>query len=694
MNQSHKKKGKKTDNAPYVDRDISWMYFNSRILQEAQRDDVPVLERLSFLGIYSSNLDEFFRIRMATISRIAEIRDKGMESQRIQARDLFGRLSSMDMELSSLFADAMGKVKSDLEKQNIFIIDETQLDESQKHYVRCIFREKISGFVSPVWLSHLSGFAKESDDQIYLAVELSGKKKMPAYAVIELPAATCGRFVCLPRKEGQYHVMFLDDVIRFCLPMIFPETGYTESRAYSFKFTKDAEMEIDNDLHMGPLEKIAKAVRSRKKGTPLRVLYDREMPEKLLGRILERLKLNRLDTVGPSGRYQNHKDLMGFPCACRPDLKYPEWKPLVRSELKGNDSLIRLVRKRDRFIQVPYHSFDYVIRLLQEAAVSTDVKTIRITLYRLARNSRIVEALKCAARNGKKVTTVVELLARFNEASNINYAKEMQEAGINVLFGVESLKVHSKIIHIGMKKGKDIALVGTGNFHEGNARLYTDYFLMTADPRIVREVESVFGFIKRPFETPSYRHLLVSPLHMRHIFDKLIDREIANADRGREAWIKAKVNHITDEHIVKRLYEASSAGVRIDLLVRGNCSIVTGIPGVSDNIHIAGIIDRYLEHARLFVFCAGGENLTYIGSADWMPRNLDHRVEVVAPVYDPEIKHDIMNTINYGQRDSTHARIVDGSGENRMREIPGEPEAFRSQEELYRYYSNFLNREK
>lgn len=402
---------------------------------------------------------------------------------------------------------------------------------------------------------------------------------------------------------------------------------------------------------------------------------------------MNRLNLDKLDTVLGGGRYHNHKDLMAFPDCGRCDLKYPRWLPILKPELKENVSLLRLIQKQDRYIHVPFHSFDYYIRVLQEAALSKDVKSIKTTLYRLAKESKVVKALICAARNGKKVTVVIELLARFDEASNIDWSKKMQDAGIHVIFGVEGLKVHSQITHIGMKTGSDIACISTGNFHEGNARMYTDYMLMTASRSVVRDVNSVFTFIEKPYSPVHFKELLVSPNEMKLRFIRLINDEIMNRQSGRPAYIRVKVNHITDSAIVKKLYEASAVGVPVDMLVRGNCSLVTGIPGISDTIHISGIIDRYLEHSRIFIFAAGGENKTFIGSADWMPRNLDNRIEVIAPVYDARIKEDLWKVIDFGLHDTCQGSVVDGTGENRpwMGE-DGSGASFRSQEELYKYY--------
>ena len=670
----------------YVDRDLSWMYFNHRILQEATKDQVPLLERLSFLGIYSNNLDEFFRVRMATLSRIAECEDKSIRSEREHAHQLIKQINKLNNKFSKEYEDAIHEVTRQLREENIFLLKEDELDEGQQQFVRRFYRQQLSGFVSPVWFSTVKQLTDETDENIYLGVKMQvdGKKSFD-YALIELPVAECGRFVRLPDKEGRSYLMYLDDVIRYCLPMIFAGMNYVFFKAYAFKFTKDAEMEIDNDLRNGMLQKISKAVKSRKKGDALRVIYDADMPKDLLKRVMNKLNLDKLDTVMGGGRYHNHKDLMAFPNCGRMDLKYPVWEPVIKPELNKGESLLRLIQKGDRFIHVPYHSFDYYIRVLQEAAVSKEVKSIKTTLYRLAKDSKVVKALICAARNGKKVTVVIELLARFDEASNIGWSKKMQDAGIHVIFGVEGLKVHSKITHITMKAGNDIACISTGNFHEGNARMYTDYMIMTAARNVVNDVNSVFTFIEKPYSPIRFKELLVSPNEMKQKFIKLINDEIKNKQAGKPAYIRVKVNHITDICMVKKLYEASANGVEIDLLVRGNCSLVTGIPGVSDTIRINGIIDRYLEHSRIFIFAAGGEDKTFIGSADWMPRNLDNRVEVIAPVYDPLIKADLWKVIDFGLRDNCQGSIVDGTGENRPW-TTGDTEPFRSQEELYKSY--------
>lgn len=682
---------RKKAHSDYIDRDLSWMYFNRRILQEATRENVPLLERLGFLGIYSNNLDEFFRVRMATLSRIAECEDKSLRKESEHARKLIKRINRLNAVYAKEYEEALAGVRSRLRDEHIFLLNENELDEEQQRYVRRFFRQRLSGFVSPVWITAARQLTDETDDSIYLAVKMNTEgRKAGDYALIELPVQVSGRFVRLPDRDGNKYLMYLDDVIRYCLPFIFGGLGYTHFEAYAFKFTKDAEMEIGNDLRTGVLQKISKGVKSRRKGDALRVIYDQDMPAALHKRVMNLLNLDKLDTVQAGGRYHNHKDLMAFPDCGRDDLKYPVWKPLVRPETNSSrDSVLRMVQEGDRFIHVPYHSFDYYIRLLQEAAIHKEVKSIKTTLYRLAKDSKVVKALICAARNGKKVTVVIELLARFDEASNINWSKKMQDAGVHVIFGVENLKVHSKITHIGMRNGSDVACVSTGNFHEGNARVYTDYMLMTAARNIVKDVNAVFTFIEKPYMPVTFKELLVSPNEMKKKFVRLINNEIRNRQQGKPAYIKVKINHITEPEMVRKLYEASENGVRVDLLVRGNCSLVTGIPGKSDNIRIYGIIDRYLEHSRIFIFANGGEKKCFIGSADWMPRNLDNRIEVVTPVYDAKIKEDLEKVIDYGLRDTMQGRIVDGTGENRPWTTE-DGEAFRSQEQLYLHYREQL----
>ncbi|WP_308769311.1 RNA degradosome polyphosphate kinase [uncultured Bacteroides sp.] len=673
---------------PYLERDISWMYFNRRILQEATRSHVPLLERMAFLGIYSNNLDEFFRVRVASQNRIAECMDKSAAKEREKAKKLLKQIGKLNARYVKDYEEAVSTVTQELKKENIYLVSDSEVTPEQLQFIQSFYKEKLNGFIVPVWFSAIKLLDCENDENIYLAVKVSksGSKPSPDYAFLELPVNICGRFVQLPDHENKSYLMYLDDVIRCCLPLVFEGLDYDKFEAYAFKFTRDAEMEIDNDLRTGTLQKISKGVKSRKRGEPLRVIYDNHMPKDLLKRVLKKLDLDSLDTVIESGRYQNHKDLMKFPDCGHSNLKYPKWPPILKKELDGPESLLKKIQQKDRFIHVPYHSFDSFIRVLQEAAVSKQVTSIKITLYRLAKESKVVKALIGAARNGKKVTVVIELLARFDEASNINWSKKMQDAGIKVIFGVEGLKVHSKITHIGMKSGPDIACISTGNFHEGNARMYTDCMLMTAYPKLVKDVNQVFEFIERPYTPIRFKELLVSPNEMKNKFITLINNEIKNKKAGKPAYIKIKINHITDPIMVDKLYEASEAGVDIDLVVRGNCSLITDIPDLSTHIRIHGIIDRYLEHSRIFIFANGGEEKVFLGSADWMPRNLDHRIEVITPVYDPAIKGEMKRIVEYGLKDTLQGRVVDGLGDNQFWSEEGQETPFRSQEALYNYY--------
>ena len=667
------------------------MFFNRRILQEASRENVPLLERISFLGIYSNNLDEFFRVRVATLNRIAECEDKEARKNKAEALEILKEINKLNSLYSKEFEKVSAEITAKLRDENIYLLKDTELDDEQRRFIRSFYIQNLYGRVIPVWYSAIKQLSIENDENIYLAVRMykkNSKRKVAEYAFLELPVSICGRFVRLPDKDGKSFLMYLDDVIRCCLPLIFSGQDYTNFEAFSFKFTRDAEMEIDNDLRNGVLQKISKGVKSRRRGTPLRVVYDSTMPKGLLNQVLSTLDLDKLDTVLAGGRYHNHKDFMKFPDCGRKDLKYPAWPPILKRELSKPESILQLIRQKDRFIHVPYHSFDSYIRVLQEAAVSKEVKSIKTTLYRLAKDSKVVKALIGAARNGKKVTVVIELLARFDEASNIDWSKKMQDAGIHVVFGVEGLKVHSKITLIGMKSGSDIACISTGNFHEGNARMYTDYMLMTASRPIVRDVNAVFNFIERPYSMIRFKELLVSPNEMKNKFIRLINDEIRNKEAGKPAYIRIKINHITDIDMVKKLYEAAEHGVPIDLLVRGNCSLFTDLPELNKNIRIVGIIDRYLEHSRIFIFAAGGEEKIFIGSADWMPRNLDNRIEVVTPVYAPDIKEDLKKVVELGLNDTMQARIVDGTGTNDIQEITEEKPVLRSQEELYKHYLN------
>ena len=686
----------------YVERDVSWMYFNHRILQEAEKEYVPLLERLSFLGIYSNNLDEFFRVRVASLNRMLDRKlEKDTENQ---IKKTLKTINKLNESYSKEYTEAVDTVFHELELHKVRLVTEENLNDEQKEFLTQFFYDKLNGSVNPIWLNEIDDLSTLEDNRIYLIVEktelpdgaeisedgkitdkdgkkLKDKDVKKKYAVVKVPDRVYGRWVKIPSSDGFDNIMYLDDVCRFCLPLVF--LGFKEStyRAYSFKFTKDAEMELENDADFGTMEKIALGVNSRKKGEAVRVIYDSAMPKEMQKKLRERLNTKELDASLAGGRYQNHKDLMSFPDCGHKELKYEKWAPIMKPEFLSNESILDQIRQKDRFIHVPYHSFNGYIRVLREAATKPEVKSIKTTLYRLAKDSKVVKALITAARNGKKVTAVVELLARFDEESNIKWSKRMQEEGVNVIFGVEGLKIHSKLLYIESKKG-NIACVGTGNFHEGNAKIYTDYLMMTARPKLVNEVAKVFDFIDRPFSPFRFNELLVSPNSMKSRILRMLDTEIKNANEGKEAWVKMKINHITDTDMVAKLYQASKAGVKIDIVIRGNCSLVPDIPKLSDNIRCVGIIDRYLEHSRILVFANGGKPRYFIGSADWMPRNLINRIEVLTPVYDEEMQADLLRTIAYGMRDTMNGRVVDGKGSNDF--VPGDP--FRSQEELFKAY--------
>lgn len=677
---------------PYLERDISWMYFNRRILQEACKETVPLLERMSFLGIYSNNLDEFFRVRVASLNRIIEWGDKSAEKEAKNAKKIVKEIARLNSCYLNDYEAAVETVYKELADNGIHLISDTEADAGQLAFIRSYYRNNLDGLIVPIWFSAVKRLDYESDENIYFAVKAGkeGEKKKYDYAYFAIPVK--GRFVRLPDRNGESYIMYIDNIIRCSLDEIFIGTDYTSFEAYAFKFTRDSEMEIDNDRRSGILQKISKGIKSRKKGEPLRFVYDEKMPPDLLKRVLSKLDLENNDTILKGGRYQNHKDLMQFPDCGRKDLKFNLMPPIMRASLDVRRSLLDLIRESDRFLHVPYHSFSHFLRLLHEAATDRRVKSIKISLYRLAKDSRVVKSLIAAARNGKKVTVVIELLARFDEESNIVWSQKLQDAGVKVMYGVEGLKVHSKVVFIGMKQGSDIACISTGNFHEGNARTYTDCILMTAARRITEDVDKVFEFIEKPYLPVSFKELLVSPNEMKKRFISLVNAEIRNHLAGKPAYIRMKVNHITDPIMVRKIYEAAAKGVPVDLIVRGNCSLDTTHLPEGCHLRINGIIDRYLEHSRIFIFASGGQEKTYIGSADWMPRNLDNRIEVVTPVYDPAVKSEMKLIIDYGLKDSVQGRIVDGSGENRPWTCDS-PLPTGSQEALYNHYLEMEQKE-
>ncbi len=672
-----------------INRDVSWMYFNRRILDEASDKSIPLLERLSFLGIYSNNLDEFFQVRVATLRRMIEI-EENTRHINSDSKKVLRKILKLNEIYSKDFESTFLELKLELEKENIVMVDVPDLTVEQQDYVTTFYNEELMNSLFPILITRMKSEPELNDKSIYLAVKISksesdAKSNKKEFALIEVPTSDFSRFLVLPKNGDKTCIMFLEDAIRFCLPRIFAQFNYDNYEAYTIKFTRDAEMEFDNTAYQSVLDRVSKGVKSRKTGLPVRFVYDREIPSDLLRFVEKMLKIDKNDIPISGARYHNLKDLISFP-KLKNNLKYENQPPVPIPAFDESISLISLIRKKDQYLHYPYHSFDNYIRLLRESAINPDVKEIKISIYRLAKNSKVIKALICAALNGKKVTAIVELLARFDEKSNINWAKKMQEAGIKVILGVEGLKVHSKLTHIKARSG-NIACIGTGNFHEGTATVYTDFTLMTAHKSIVDDVENVFEFIEQPYLNLTFKQLIVSPQFMRKKITALIKTEIENAKKGLPAYIYCKINHIVDEKIIEKLYEASKAGVEIKLLIRGNCSLMTGIPKLSENITVVGIIDRYLEHSRILIFANGGDERYFIGSADWMVRNLDYRVEVYTPVYDPELRKQLKTVIDFGLKDNVKGRVVDGTGNNKRNDT-GDETPFRSQEELYKFYKN------
>ncbi len=685
---------KKVKRYQSIHRDVSWMYFNRRILDEASNHFNPLLERLNYLGIYSNNLDEFFQVRVATLRRMIEL-EENMHPLNSNSKKALKKILKLNEIYTSDFESIFLELNAELQKESIFLMNESELSAEQEDFMHTFYSEELSNSLFPILISRMKVVPELNDKSIYLAVKISDSEKKAKnnkkeYALIEIPTEEFSRFIVLPSSDNKICIMFLDDVIRYCLPRIFAQFNHDKYEAYTIKFTRDAEMEFDNSAYQSVLDRVSKGLKSRKSGLPVRFVYDRDIPADLLHFTEKLLKIDKNDIPVSGARYHNLKDLMSFPKLNRYNLKFESQTPVPIIAFEESISLISLIRQKDQYLHYPYHSFDNYIRLLRESAINPEVKEIKITIYRLAKNSKVIKALICAALNGKKVTAIVELLARFDEKSNINWANKMQEAGIKVILGVEGLKVHSKLTYIKARNG-NIACIGTGNFHEGTATVYTDFTLMTAHKSIVDDVERVFEFIEQPYLNPTFKQLIVSPQFMRKKIMNLIKSEIDNAKKGLPAYIYCKINHVVDEKIIEKLYNASKEGVMIKLLIRGNCSLVTGVRNLSENIQVVGIVDRYLEHSRVMIFANGGEERYFIGSADWMVRNLDYRVEVFTPVYDPKFQKQLKTVIEFGLKDNVKGRIVDGTGNN-VRNIGDDAIPFRSQEELYNFYKDNYNK--
>jgi polyphosphate kinase len=679
-----------------INREISWLSFNHRVLQEAADPSVPLIERIKFLGIFSNNLDEFFKVRVASIKRMIDL---GPESKR-QFKKLLGdkpknilkEIQEIVISQQTQFQEIYQGILKELERENIFIINEKQLNEEQAAWVKDYFEDEVQPVLSVVLLHNVREFPYLKDKAIYLATKLTGKsvETKTEYALIEVPSNLLPRFLTLPSVDDKKYLIILDDVIRYCLEDIFTIFHYDRFEAYTLKLTRDAELDVDNDLSQSFIEKIANSVNRRNKGQPVRFVYDREIPKDMLGFIKEKLELDEDDNLIPGGRYHNFRDFMAFPGFGFNHLYYPPMPPLDHPLVLPNKSIFEVIAKKDILLHYPYQKFLDFITLLREASMDPGVSAIKITLYRVAQNSKVINALINAARNGKSVMVIIELQARFDEKSNIYWSRKLEEVGVKVFFGIRGLKIHSKLVLITRKEGVDTrqyAAVSTGNFHEGNAAVYSDTTLLTADKRITQEVKKIFNFFENTFKTFTYKSLLVSPNHARRRLMVLIDNEMKNAQLGRDAWIIIKTNSLVDNDMNKKLYQASAEGVKVRLIIRGICSLIPGEAGLSENIEGISIVDRYLEHSRIFVFCNNNRELYYISSADWMPRNLDHRIEVTCPVYDPDLQRELRTQIELQWADNVKARILSIAQDNRYK-ATAKGKKVRSQAEFYNYLKN------
>ncbi|MCB0734787.1 MAG: polyphosphate kinase 1 [Flavobacteriales bacterium] len=672
-----------------INREISWLSFNERVLQEAEDKRNPLVERMRFLGIFSNNLDEFFRVRVATVRRLLKIQKQSDVSFPESPQKILNRIHDIVVTLQSRFDKIYNGIIEELERERIFIIDESELTPEQKDYVRNYYLNHVEPHIVPIMLRKSVKINMLSDDANYFLVHFDrvDKRKSIQYSLIEIPKKL-SRFIVLPQHNGNKYIIYLDDVIRVNLSRIYNIFHYKHIDAHVFKITKDAELDLDDDIVVGFYDKIKKSLENRKKGEPVRFIYDQDMPEHCLKFLMKSFKLVEEESIIPGGRYHNFKDFMKFPNVGKVGLEFSRNRTLKHKYLEGNTSILQAIYQRDVLLHYPYQTFDYVIDMLREAAISPDVDSIQITLYRLADDSKIINALINAAKNGKDVVVVIELQARFDEEANLQWAKVLTDEGVRLILGVPGLKIHSKLILIKSKfdgEIKKIAHIGTGNFHEGTANVYSDISLLTSDDRITHEAEKVFRFIEKPYLWVDFQHLLVSPIYMRNALIGLIDGEIRKAQRGKQGYIFLKLNSLVDETMINKLYEASAEGVKIDLIVRGICGLVPGEEKISENIRAISILDKYLEHVRIFVFGIGAGRKYYLSSADWMTRNLDYRIEVATPVYDPRLKKEIQHFIKIQLSDNVKARFFDSEMSNSYRQSGDKK--IRSQFQFYKYLS-------
>lgn len=671
-------------------RDLSWLTFNQRVLQEAQDKSVPLMQRLRFLGIFSNNQDEFIKVRVANIVRLSQI--KGKKAPRFSggytASELLPLVNSRVKEGQKKFEQAYYSILAEMETHSIYVINEKQLNKEQKEFCHEYFSTVITPRLVPLILRKTTEIPFLQDNNIYHAVKMcSGKdNRNSRYAIIQIPiSSSCPRFIVLPSKKDRNEIIFLDDIIRLCLDEIFFMFNYNTISAYTFKLMRDSLLTLDDDISKSLVEKMEVGLQNRLHGQPVRLIYDQEMPDDLLGIISSKLKLKNDESLEAGGRYHLMRSLMKFP-KVRPDLESKTLEPLEHPDIEPFSSILKVIARKDIFLNYPYHTFNHFIDFLREAAIDPKVESIYITLYRTAERSKVINTLINAAKNGKKVVVLLELFARFDEEQNVEYSELLQKEGVKIIHGVNGLKVHSKLVLV-ERANKNYAYIGTGNFNESTAQIYGDFGLFTSNNQITADTFAIFDFLLNTHKHFSCKQLLVSPYFMRTQFEYLIKQEIKHAQKGRPAYINAKFNSLTDEEIINLLYSASQAGVEVRLIVRGACCLQPQVEGLSENIRVISIVDQYLEHARMAIFHNNGDEQIYIMSADWMNRNLDRRVEVGTPILDKKIRQTIKDVFDIQWSDNVKARDLSIFGENKYVEQKGK-KACRSQIVLYEYYKN------
>jgi polyphosphate kinase len=671
----------------YIPKEISWLSFNERVLQEAENKEVPLIERFKFLGIYSNNLDEYFRVRVATLRRLSHFGQRSKNILGYSPKATLKCIHEIVLKQNARFEKIYTGLLQELDNQKIHIINEEQLNAEQSEFVKDYFHKEVRTRLMPFLIERDSELPNLTDDAIYLAIYLRNNEQQKSrYSLMEIPTNVLPRFVILPEKDDDKYVIFIDDIIRYGLKEIFFIFDFDEISAYTIKLTKDAELEIVDDISESFIDKMSRSLQQRKWGSPVRFIYDREMPEDFLKILTRKLNFGPDDVVIPGNRYHNFKDFIKFPKLGRKKFYFEPLVPIHHKDIQSGKSIMSAIKKKDIMLFFPYQPFDYFIDLLREASIDPYVTSIQITLYRLARNSSVINALLNAVRNGKNVTTVVELQARFDEEANITWGNKLMEEGVKVIYGVPGLKVHSKLCLITRDKNNIIqryAAVGTGNFNEDTARIYTDHLLLTTNKKITYEVFKAFSFFNVNYRKDNFYHLVLSPFFLRNKMTLLIDNEIKNAQAGKNAFIYLKLNNLTDNDIINHLYEASKAGVTIRMIIRGMISLVPGLKDISENIKAIGIVDRFLEHTRFMIFCNGGNEECFISSADLMTRNIEHRIEVTCPVFDKNIRNEMKEIFEIQWSDNVKARKLDAALSNLFVK-PGK-KAFQSQIEVYDY---------